>query len=111
MLKPDATSDPFVAKLQADGTHIWSKTFAAVGGNAWAGGVATDADGHVYVTGWHQANIQIDEMRRTFNCGVGMIAVVHADDVAAAIAALEAAGERAWLLGRIASGDDEVQYL
>lgn len=56
-------------------------------------------------------NIKVDEMRRTFNCGVGMVAVLGAGDVDAAIASLEAGGEAAWQIGRIAEGSGEVQYL
>ena len=56
-------------------------------------------------------NISDEEMRRTFNCGVGMIAVVAASDVDTALAALSARGERAWRLGQIASGEAAVQYL
>ncbi len=56
-------------------------------------------------------NIEISEMRRTFNCGVGMVAVVAAADVAGTLDALKAAGEDAWHLGQIAAGGGEVQYL
>jgi len=42
-----------------------------------------------------------DEMQRTFNLGIGMIAVVGRGCGAAAVAALEAAGEQAWAAGRI----------
>ena len=41
------------------------------------------------------------EMRRTFNLGVGMTVVVANDSVAAALAALDSAGERAWVLGEV----------
>jgi phosphoribosylformylglycinamidine cyclo-ligase len=51
------------------------------------------------------------EMRRTFNCGVGMIAVVAPDEADTALASLEASGEKAWLLGRIAAGSDGVHYI
>ena len=51
------------------------------------------------------------EMRRTFNCGVGMIAVVAEADADAAIASLAASGETAWRLGRMADGTGEVRYL
>lgn len=43
------------------------------------------------------------EMRRTFNLGVGLVAVVAKDRVGDAIFALEAAGEKAWLLGDVAA--------
>jgi phosphoribosylformylglycinamidine cyclo-ligase len=56
-------------------------------------------------------NIATDEMRRTFNCGVGMIAVVDAADVAKATSLLADAGESAWEIGRIAAGSAPVQFL
>jgi phosphoribosylformylglycinamidine cyclo-ligase len=40
-------------------------------------------------------------MLRTFNCGIGMIVVVAADNVAAVKAALEAEGEAVVTLGRM----------
>jgi phosphoribosylformylglycinamidine cyclo-ligase len=52
-----------------------------------------------------------DEMRRTFNCGVGLIAVVAADDAEAALETLAASGESAWRLGRIAAGGNGVRYI
>ncbi len=55
-------------------------------------------------------NIAADEMRRTFNCGVGMIAVVDAADVTRAIDLLASAGESAWEIGRIADGSGPVQF-
>ena len=41
------------------------------------------------------------EMYRTFNCGVGMIAVVAKEDTERTIASLKASGENAWHLGEI----------
>jgi len=56
-----------------------------------------------------------DEMRRTFNLGVGLVAVVGAGQSDAAIAAFQAAGERAWRLGRIvpapAGSTPDVQFV
>jgi phosphoribosylformylglycinamidine cyclo-ligase len=48
------------------------------------------------------------EMRRTFNLGIGLIAVVAEGQSEAAMAALQGSGERAWALGRVrraASGE------
>lgn len=56
-------------------------------------------------------NIEVDEMRRTFNCGVGMVAVVDAADVDTALQTLESAGEEAWQLGEVCRGAGEVRYL
>ena len=52
---------------------------------------------------WLQYNggVSRHEMYRTFNCGVGMIAVVSKDQVAKTIETLKASGENAWLLGEI----------
>ena len=48
-----------------------------------------------------QGNVDTYEMYRTFNCGVGMVLVVAADQVDTALAHLAATGETAWVMGRI----------
>jgi phosphoribosylformylglycinamidine cyclo-ligase len=45
--------------------------------------------------------VEEDEMRRTFNLGVGLCAVVAREAASRAIAALRAAGEQAWALGEV----------
>ncbi|MEX2450822.1 MAG: phosphoribosylformylglycinamidine cyclo-ligase [Rhodospirillales bacterium] len=44
-----------------------------------------------------------EEMARTFNCGIGMIAIVEPDKAAALTATLERNGETVFALGRIAA--------
>ena len=57
-------------------------------------------------------NVDRHEMYRTFNCGVGMIAVVPKEDAEKAVASLNASGEKAWLLGTIeTAGDNEAQVV
>ncbi|MBF0179636.1 MAG: phosphoribosylformylglycinamidine cyclo-ligase [Magnetococcales bacterium] len=46
-------------------------------------------------------NIEEAEMRRTFNCGLGMIAVVAEHEADAALASLRASGEEAWAVGHV----------
>jgi len=46
-------------------------------------------------------SIEDDEMHRVFNCGIGMILVVAPENVEAALAALSAAGEWAYLIGSV----------
>ncbi|WP_437957701.1 phosphoribosylformylglycinamidine cyclo-ligase [Sorangium sp. So ce119] len=46
------------------------------------------------------------EMRRTFNLGVGLVAVVEKGAADRAIAALAGSGERAWVLGEVVSVGD-----
>jgi phosphoribosylformylglycinamidine cyclo-ligase len=40
-------------------------------------------------------------MHRTFNCGIGLILVAAATEAPALVQALEAAGERAWIVGTV----------
>jgi len=51
-----------------------------------------------------QGAIEPEEMARTFNCGVGMVAAVRAGHVADVTAALEAAGETVFRVGGIGAG-------
>jgi phosphoribosylformylglycinamidine cyclo-ligase len=62
---------------------------------------------------WLQSggNVATSEMYRTFNCGVGMVVCVAKEDSSDAIALLEAAGHKAWEIGRIAEGDKQVDIL
>ncbi|WP_457676635.1 phosphoribosylformylglycinamidine cyclo-ligase [Thiolapillus sp.] len=54
-----------------------------------------------------QGNIAEDEMRRTFNCGIGMVVCVAAEDAGQATRVLEQAGETVHLIGRIEHNDSE----
>jgi len=73
--------------------------------------VATWEPGPVFEFLAEHGNIDMAEMRRTFNCGIGMVVVVSADDVADATRILGDGGERVWELGRIVPGQREVQYV
>jgi len=87
-----------VPRVLPDGLH------AEIDVNSWRQGAVFD---------WlaEQGGIAADEMRRTFNCGVGLVVVVAPDEAAAARSALAAAGVDAWTLGRIAAGGGEVRYV
>ncbi|MGB5332729.1 MAG: phosphoribosylformylglycinamidine cyclo-ligase [Woeseiaceae bacterium] len=56
-------------------------------------------------------NVEIEEMRRTFNCGVGMVVVVDENKVNDAIRILTDQGEDAWRIGRIVAGNRKTRYL
>ncbi len=51
-------------------------------------------------------NVPRDEMDRTFNIGIGMVAVVSADAAAAVREAFEGSGESVYEIGRIVPRDD-----
>nr|WP_299597080.1 phosphoribosylformylglycinamidine cyclo-ligase [Sphingomonas bacterium] len=52
-----------------------------------------------------QGHIEPEEMARTFNCGIGMVAVVAQADADAVSADLTAAGETVFRIGRIEAGE------
>ena len=52
-----------------------------------------------------QGHIEPGEMARTFNCGIGMVLAVAADDVASVEADLVAAGETVHVIGAIEPGE------
>ncbi len=53
--------------------------------------------------GWlkHEGNVADDEMLRVFNCGIGMVAIVGAQDAGRALDVLHEAGETAWRIGTV----------
>jgi phosphoribosylformylglycinamidine cyclo-ligase len=58
------------------------------------------------------AHLNAGEMLRTFNCGIGLVAVAAADKTEAALAAFRAKGESAFVIGKLVPGEGEakVQY-
>ena len=55
-------------------------------------------------------NVEQDEMLRTFNMGIGLIAVIPAEKYNRAKAILERASEKCYLIGKIQKGDRKVLY-
>jgi phosphoribosylformylglycinamidine cyclo-ligase len=52
-----------------------------------------------------QGNIEPEEMARTFNCGIGMVAAVSPDEAEAITTELEAAGETVFAIGTVERGE------
>ena len=50
------------------------------------------------------------EMRRVFNMGIGMVAVVPPHDATRALDVLRAAGHRATVIGEVTEGSREVRF-
>ena len=81
-------------------------------------GIAAEIDGASWVMPdvfrWVMklGGIEEAEMGRTFNCGIGMIAVVAEGDAARVRDALEKAGETVWQIGHLrARSDDELHVV
>ena len=53
----------------------------------------------------HEANLAQDEMLRTFNCGIGLVAVIDEKNAADVIAAFRQAGEYAFVIGALVKGE------
>lgn len=58
-----------------------------------------------------QGNITTHEMYRTFNCGVGMVIAVPADQLEQSLNLLNSAGESAWHIGAIASASEDEEQV
>ncbi|RUO26016.1 phosphoribosylformylglycinamidine cyclo-ligase [Aliidiomarina minuta] len=75
-------------------------TKAVIDGNSWQWPT---------VFNWLQenGNIETHEMYRTFNCGVGLVIAVPAENADAAVKCLRDNGENAWTIGSIEAAADE----
>ncbi len=63
------------------------------------------------VFGWlaKSARIAEREMLRTFNCGIGLVAVVAPEHAGHVIDAFQECGEKAWRIGKLVSGRGEAK--
>ncbi|MBA5763625.1 phosphoribosylformylglycinamidine cyclo-ligase [Vibrio sp. 404] len=82
-------------------------TKAVVEGNSWQWPA---------IFNWlqEQGNVTTHEMYRTFNCGVGLIVALPADQADAAVKLLQQEGENAWVIGKIApaqAGEEQVEII
>ena len=56
-------------------------------------------------------NIADSEMRKTFNCGIGMILIVDKKDANKTLSILNECNESAWEIGTIVEGAHGVEYI
>ena len=66
---------------------------------------------HIFNIIQREGNISEHEMFNTFKMGVGMVIAVGKDDADKALNVLENAGEKAFVLGEVVSGDKEVIFV
>jgi phosphoribosylformylglycinamidine cyclo-ligase len=78
-------------------------------------GVALDTRSWSYprVFQWLESvGVEAAEMRRTFNCGIGMVLIVSPADVASVLDDLAASGERAFAIGEVVpDAESQVTFL
>ena len=76
-------------------------------------GVDLDAIAVLPVFQWlaKQAGIAEREMLRTFNCGIGMVAVADEKNAGAVIDAFRQAGDHATRIGKLIAGDGEAKVV
>ncbi len=58
-----------------------------------------------------EGDIAADEMARTFNCGIGMVAMVKRDAAETIVELLDAAGETAWAAGHVVASDQPAPHV
>jgi phosphoribosylformylglycinamidine cyclo-ligase len=58
-----------------------------------------------------EGQVPIDDMRRTFNMGVGLIVVSAWSDAGRVLELLTQGGDQPWVIGRIEAGDRRVVYV
>lgn len=58
-----------------------------------------------------KGNVEEKEMFRTFNMGIGMVAVVSPDNARAVLSTLREQGQKAWEIGIIKAGESEKPYV
>ena len=56
-------------------------------------------------------NIADSEMKKTFNCGIGMILIVDKKDTKKTLSILNECNELAWEIGTIVEGSQGVEYI
>ena len=73
--------------------------------------IAYDAWQKPEIFAWlqHNGNLELDEMLRVFNCGIGMVVVVPAAEATRAQRVLESYGERVFRIGQIRAAPDSQQ--
>jgi hypothetical protein len=64
------TGDVFLVKYDASGTALWAKTFGGTDGDI-GNGIATDAAGNVYITGWYASSTISFGTSTLTNAGTG----------------------------------------
>jgi len=92
------TTDIFIQKLDTSGNLLWAKSVGNIGGEAgW--GIAVDASGNVYATGYFDGTVDFDP-------GFGVYNLTSAGSQDIFIQKLDALGNLVWARGMGGTSDD-----
>ena len=119
LLEPTLIYAKTVAALMASNTHI--KGLAHITGGGLTEnisrvipqnlGIRIDLNSYTMpaIFNWlqQQGNVAESEMLRTFNCGVGMTAIVDASEADQTIETIQQSGLKAWHLGSVEKAQDQ----
>jgi phosphoribosylformylglycinamidine cyclo-ligase len=115
LLRPSVIYAPAMLELRR---HVEVHAFAHITGGGIPGNLVRvlpdRCDGVVHRGNWEEprifaavqaaGDVDDDEMEHVFNLGLGMLAVVPADEVFRALDAVRAAGHEAWVVGEVVDG-------
>jgi hypothetical protein len=59
-LDPGVTQDVFFLKLDVNGDYVWAKQISSTSTDLFPSGIAVDAFGAIYVTGWFEGTVDYD---------------------------------------------------
>lgn len=119
LLRPSVIYAPAIQQLRR---HIEVHALCHVTGGGIPGNLARvlpdDCDAIIRRSRWEQprifreiqdaGDVSDDEMEHVFNLGLGMLAVVAADDAHRAIDSVRSGGHEAWLVGAVVDGHGRV---
>ncbi len=94
--------DIFITKYDANGDYVWAKSMGGTRYN-FGYGIAVDASGNVYTTGWYDGTVDFDPGAGTFNLSANNGSGYY--DVF--ISKLDANGDFVWAKSMGGSGSDE----
>lgn len=122
LLRPSVIYAPAIGKL-ADAVELHA--VAHITGGGLPGNIVRvipdDLDAVIDESSWEPPRLfdelqrigSVDpaEMRKVFNMGIGMVAVVAANDATKALDVLRTAGHRAMVIGEVAEGSGQVTFM
>ncbi|MDY7025226.1 MAG: phosphoribosylformylglycinamidine cyclo-ligase [Pseudomonadota bacterium] len=129
----DAFGDSTLGEALLEPTRIYAKTLKRLNANQLAKGYAhitggglteniprilpANTEAVIDLNSWQlpkifqwlqeKGQVEREEMLRTFNCGVGMVAIISKNHLEDVLSLLKQLGEQAWIVGKIAKSESK----